>query len=223
MSSVSASPDRESGLPRDRRESRVKSRAYSLVEPSAPPGASSQCLNFSSAYSGAGVPPSMGVPPPAAGFGLQEQFSQCTAGGLALPSFSLGRGGEQLMLLVHSSVALSTWQSYGAGSPTVWLLGHSHIFGAGQRAECRPGGRNLGFRGLNFSWRGIRGLLWPQVLPKVVDIEREARGPVMLVLHAGGNDLCTYKIAELITMMRYKSQRELKKGHMDTARRLTCL
>ncbi|XP_077154645.1 uncharacterized protein LOC143817270 isoform X1 [Ranitomeya variabilis] len=202
MSSESASPDREIGPARVRRESQAASRVYSPVEQCAPPGASSQGLNFSSSSAGAGVPPSMGVPPPVVGSGFQEQFSQRSTGGLALPPFSLGNSGEQLMPLVRSSVVPSTWQSYGSGSPTVWLLGHSYIFWAGQRAEFRPGGRNLGFRGLNFSWRGIKGLQWPQVLPEIVDISKEARSPVVLVLHAGGNDLCSYKIAELITIMK---------------------
>ncbi|XP_077110356.1 uncharacterized protein LOC143766488 isoform X4 [Ranitomeya variabilis] len=113
MSSESASPDREIGPARVRRESQAASRVYSPVEQCAPPGASSQGLNFSSSSAGAGVPPSMGVPPPVVGSGFQEQFSQRSTGGLALPPFSLGNSGEQLMPLVRSSVVPSTWQSYG--------------------------------------------------------------------------------------------------------------
>ncbi|KAM4026762.1 uncharacterized protein ACNLHF_022612 [Anomaloglossus baeobatrachus] len=90
----------------------------------------------------------------------------------------------------------------GAAKPVIWLLGHSYIFWAGQRAENRPGGRALGFRGFEVNWRGIRGLIWPQVLPEVVGIARSALSPVVLVIHAGGNDLGSRRLAELITTMR---------------------
>ncbi|KAM4048700.1 uncharacterized protein ACNLHF_008077 [Anomaloglossus baeobatrachus] len=89
-----------------------------------------------------------------------------------------------------------------AAKPVIWLLGHSYIFWAGQRAENRPGGRALGFRGFEVNWRGIRGLIWPQVLPEVVGIARSALSPVVLVIHAGGNDLGSRRLAELITTMR---------------------
>ncbi|KAM4026765.1 uncharacterized protein ACNLHF_022617 [Anomaloglossus baeobatrachus] len=90
----------------------------------------------------------------------------------------------------------------GGARPAVWLLGHSYIFWAGQRAAYRLGGRTLGFRGLDVHWRGIRGLMWPQVLPEVVGIAQVDSSPAILVLHAGGNDLCSCRLAELQTTMR---------------------
>ncbi|CAJ0965068.1 unnamed protein product [Ranitomeya imitator] len=55
----------------------------------------------------------------------------------------------------------------------------------------------------------IRGLQWPQVFPEIIDIAREAKGPIILVLHAGRNDLCFYKLAELMTMIRFDKELEM--------------
>ncbi|XP_044158605.1 uncharacterized protein LOC122944427 isoform X3 [Bufo gargarizans] len=95
----------------------------------------------------------------------------------------------------------------GMARPVVWLLGHSYIFWAAQRAECRPGGRSLGFREVEVHWRGLRGLRWSQVLPEVVEIGRRSVGPVILVLHAGGNDLCSQRMLELMALMRSDLER----------------
>ncbi|XP_040278588.1 uncharacterized protein LOC120999931 isoform X1 [Bufo bufo] len=116
-------------------------------------------------------------------------------------------GGHQLMSLVGASVSPATWRGYGVVRPAVWLVGHSYIFWAAQRAECRPGGRMLGFREVDVSWRGIRGLKWSQLLTEVVDIGFHSRGPVILVIHAGGNDLCLSRLAELMTLMRSDIER----------------
>lgn len=82
------------------------------------------------------------------------------------------------------------------------FLGHSFIFWAAHRASSRPGGRSLGFSNLDVIWRGIRGLRWAQVLPEVVAVSRSARGPVIIVLHVGGNDLSSMRVPELITLIR---------------------
>lgn len=81
-------------------------------------------------------------------------------------------------------------------------MGHSFIYRAAQRAEDRPGGRNLGLSGIRVNWRGIRGLRWAQVLSEVVFISRLARGPVVLVLHVGGNDLGCVPTGELLMLMK---------------------
>lgn len=56
-------------------------------------------------------------------------------------------------------------------------------------------------------WRGIRGLRWPQVLSSAVEIGRASRGPVILVLHAGGGDVCSIRMDELLTLMRADLER----------------
>ncbi|CAJ0929021.1 unnamed protein product [Ranitomeya imitator] len=51
-------------------------------------------------------------------------------------------------------------------------------------------------------WRGTRGLTWSQVLPEIVRIARVASSPTVVVIHAGGNDLASFPLAELLTLMR---------------------
>ncbi|KAM4013588.1 uncharacterized protein ACNLHF_003677 [Anomaloglossus baeobatrachus] len=113
-------------------------------------------------------------------------------------SFRIGAATEA----ARAGLSNSEIQRIGGARPAVWLLGHSYIFWAGQRAAYRPGGRHLGFRGLDVHWRGIRGLMWPQVLPEVVGIAQVAVSPVILLIHAGGNDLCSSRLAKLLTTMR---------------------
>lgn len=43
---------------------------------------------------------------------------------------------------------------------------------------------------------------WVQVLTEAIDISRVSSPPVILVIHSGGNDLCTMRVAELLTLMR---------------------
>lgn len=81
-------------------------------------------------------------------------------------------------------------------------MGHSFVYRAAQRAEDRPGGRNLGFAGNRVTWRGHRGFRWAQVLSEVVFISRHVQAPVVLVLHVGGNDLCSVPTGELISLMK---------------------
>lgn len=42
---------------------------------------------------------------------------------------------------------------------------------------------------------------------KAMEIGRATPYPVILVIHAGGNDLCTLKMAELLTLMRADLER----------------
>ncbi|XP_071980183.1 uncharacterized protein [Engystomops pustulosus] len=91
--------------------------------------------------------------------------------------------------------------------PTVWILGHSFIYWAEQRAMVRPGGRSLGFFDADVRWRGIRGLRWMQALPEVVDISRYSASPSILVLHLGGNDLCSVRFGELVPLIQSDLER----------------
>ncbi|CAJ0958425.1 unnamed protein product [Ranitomeya imitator] len=86
--------------------------------------------------------------------------------------------------------------------PSIWLVGHSYKYWAARRAELCPGGRSLGFTGMDVIWHGTRGLTWSQVLPEVVRIARVASSPTVVVIHAGGNDLASFPLAELLTLMR---------------------
>ncbi|XP_069812354.1 serine/arginine repetitive matrix protein 1-like isoform X2 [Dendropsophus ebraccatus] len=132
---------------------------------------------------------------------FQGAASSGTTGRSAMPSFSLGAG-EHLRPLLESSLSDATWSSHGQRRPAVWLIGHSFIHRAAQRASCRPGGLSLGFSQADVSWRGVGGLRWLRVLSEVIAISKQVHGPAVLVIHAGGNDLCSVRLAELISVIR---------------------
>ncbi|XP_041427048.1 uncharacterized protein LOC108697507 [Xenopus laevis] len=119
-----------------------------------------------------------------------------------VPNNLMGDSGAQLMNMVRTSVAPATWAAHGHLRATVWMVGHSYIRRAEQRAAFRPGGDTLGFTGVQFQWRGIGGLRWLQILPEVVAISRVTPPPVILVIHAGGNDLGRVRVAELLSLIR---------------------
>ncbi|CAJ0959820.1 unnamed protein product [Ranitomeya imitator] len=60
----------------------------------------------------------------------------------------------------------------------------------------------FGLTGMDVIWRGTRGLTWSQVLLEIVQIARVASSPTVVVIHAGGNDLASFPLAELLTLMR---------------------
>nr|XP_033817353.1 uncharacterized protein LOC117368118 isoform X2 [Geotrypetes seraphini] len=74
---------------------------------------------------------------------------------------------------------------------TVWIVGHSFVHWAGERAAIRPGGQHLGLQhlGIRVSWWGQRGMRWHQLLPLLADFRRRPRRPDILLLHLGGNDV----------------------------------
>ncbi|KAM3936568.1 uncharacterized protein RB166_008366 [Leptodactylus fuscus] len=130
-------------------------------------------------------------------------------------SFRIGAATEasRAGLSVESVQRIGRWRSSCYAGyvrpelPHICFLGHSYVFWAAQRAEVRPGGKSLGFREMDVEWRGIRGLKWCQVLPEAISIGQVAPPPVILVIHAGGNDLCVMRVAELITLMRADMER----------------
>ncbi|XP_075718871.1 uncharacterized protein LOC142759946 [Rhinoderma darwinii] len=138
---------------------------------------------------------------------FQDIASSGGSGRISLPSVSLGPAGEQLAPLLQNSMSLATWNCHGVRRPAVWMIGHSYIYWAAQRAAYHPGGLDLGFKQADVYWRGIRGLKWLQVLPEVVAVSRMSQSPTVLVIHAGGNDLCSTRVAELISIMRSDFER----------------
>ncbi|XP_066438203.1 uncharacterized protein [Eleutherodactylus coqui] len=96
----------------------------------------------------------------------------------------------------------------GATDPWhVWIIGHSFIHWAERRAATRPMGRNLGLSGALVNWMGVRGLLWPRILQFVLKISRWTPRRVILVVHAGGNDLGKTKMNELLVLMKQDMMR----------------
>ncbi|CAJ0936584.1 unnamed protein product [Ranitomeya imitator] len=72
----------------------------------------------------------------------------------------------------------------------------------GLRVRVRRSKTDQEGRGMDVIWRGTRGLTWSQVLPEIVRIGRVASSPTVVVIHAGGNDLASFPLAELLTLMR---------------------
>ncbi|XP_066446921.1 uncharacterized protein [Eleutherodactylus coqui] len=90
----------------------------------------------------------------------------------------------------------------GGSNWTVWVLGHSYIYWAENRARARPMGAHLGQMDVCVQWHGIRGLKWTGLLHEVLQVSRRSPDRVVLVIHAGGNDLGKMKVGELLTLMK---------------------
>ncbi|KAM8972024.1 uncharacterized protein RCH25_017636 [Pelodytes ibericus] len=72
-----------------------------------------------------------------------------------------------------------------------WIIGHSFVFWAKQRAAARPDGQKLGFSRahLDLKWFGFRGFGWGDVLAELIHLLNRGRRPDVILIHAGGNDL----------------------------------
>ncbi|XP_072000851.1 uncharacterized protein [Engystomops pustulosus] len=194
-SSGTPSPKRQHGGSRSRGSS-VRSHRSSREQVSGP----------SAALAMAAPGRSSSAPRPASASGVSIPLPSGGCGRDSVPGFPVVNSGSQLRALVQSSLAPSTWTAYDS-RPTVWILGHSFIYWAEQRAMVRPGGRSLGFFDADVRWRGIKGLRWMQALPEVVDISRYSVSPSILVLHLGGNDLCSVRFGELVPLIQSDLER----------------
>nr|XP_033814699.1 uncharacterized protein LOC117366849 isoform X2 [Geotrypetes seraphini] len=93
----------------------------------------------------------------------------------------------------------------GAGrSRYVWIIGHSFVHWAGERALVRPGGRHLGLGhlGVRVSWWGQRGMRWHQLLPFLSHLRSCPRPPVVLIIHLGGNDVDSLSARQLVNVIK---------------------
>ncbi|XP_066450038.1 serine/arginine repetitive matrix protein 4-like [Eleutherodactylus coqui] len=82
------------------------------------------------------------------------------------------------------------------------IVGHSYVYWAQRRAAVRPLGSDLGLPGTPVTWHGVRGLRWPDMLKLITDISRSNPRRVILVIHAGGNDLGKMKTRDLLAIMK---------------------
>ncbi|XP_077148132.1 uncharacterized protein LOC143808854 [Ranitomeya variabilis] len=194
-SDVSQSPDRSHRARDKTSKSRAPSRAFSRGEQS-PTASSHNNNNRAGAEDRAINPPLCGCnrapTHDTQGIGQHIGRSHAVAGARVSPSCDITPstsagvppGSEYTRPESHSGV-------------DVWVVGDSYVHWAEKRAKLRPGGTNLYIPGIKVNWRGIRGLRWNQVFKEMVGIARMAERPVILVLHAGGNDLGKQKVAEL--------------------------
>ncbi|OCT77888.1 hypothetical protein XELAEV_18028985mg, partial [Xenopus laevis] len=86
----------------------------------------------------------------------------------------------------------------------VWVMGHSYIFWAEQRAGMRESGRRFGLpsEAVEVQWHGVIGLSWLQLRVWIEDKFRQEGPPDVLVLHAGGNDVGKIPMRDLIGRMK---------------------
>ncbi|XP_069833004.1 uncharacterized protein [Dendropsophus ebraccatus] len=201
--SSSASSTRSSGSDRERRRRRRRREPSTSAREShrgvgrtSAEGVSSIPVSVPTSPAPVGLEPPMMNPCPivdvrsvtpaaASGVGVSQVVPFGGSPGASVPASHMGPGVVRLMPLIQSSVSQATWNNHEAHRPAVWLLGHSYIHRAAQRAEGRPGGRSLGFRQADVHWKGIPGLRWSEVLSEAIEIGRLAAGPVVLLIHAG--------------------------------------
>nr|XP_033816048.1 uncharacterized protein LOC117367477 isoform X2 [Geotrypetes seraphini] len=89
-------------------------------------------------------------------------------------------------------------------SYSLWIVGHSFIHWAAERALIRPGGRHLGLgqQGLRVSWWGQRGMRWSQLLLLMERLRSRPRHPDILLIHLGGNDVDSCSGRDLINTIK---------------------
>lgn len=78
----------------------------------------------------------------------------------------------------------------------VWMVGHSYIFWAQRHPLARRAAVQLG--GKVVRWLGLRGGRWKDLLGMMFRQECVWGRPDCVVIHMGGNDLCTVKGIVLI-------------------------
>lgn len=87
------------------------------------------------------------------------------------------------------------------------MLGHSFVARAEKRAQVRPLGINLGLPSVKVIWKGVPGLRWVQLLPQLLGLRQLHGPPGVLVVHAGGNDLGSVKMASLLPLIKADLER----------------
>ncbi|XP_075704639.1 uncharacterized protein LOC142710253 isoform X1 [Rhinoderma darwinii] len=137
--------------------------------------------------------------------GISQPTAPDRPGGCSMSPLPVDSHGQHLPL-VDSLVAQSIWTARGV-RPSVWLVGDSSLLGAERRAAVSPIGTSLGLYQADVFWKGFRGLRWLQILPEVVAISGLVAWPTVLVVHAGGNDLCHTRLDQLLALIKSDTER----------------
>ncbi|OCT60818.1 hypothetical protein XELAEV_18046840mg [Xenopus laevis] len=82
--------------------------------------------------------------------------------------------------------------------PLVWIIGHSFVHRAGDRAEQRTYTTNLDSKDVRIVWMGIRGLKWPDFLPIILQMKARWGFPAIILIHLSGNDIGKGRNIDLI-------------------------
>ncbi|OCT99474.1 hypothetical protein XELAEV_18005255mg, partial [Xenopus laevis] len=109
-------------------------------------------------------------------------------------SFRIGAATEAARWGLDETVIrrIGRWESnrFRTRPCRAWLLGHSYIHWAAQRATFHQADGQLGFQQaqVQLRWVSRRGLKWEEIVPLVVQKAKEFGPPDIIVIHAGGND-----------------------------------
>lgn len=90
------------------------------------------------------------------------------------------------------------------GPKNVWICGHSLLYWAESRAKTPEVGRQLGMdpSKVTIWWKGIQGMMWPQLLPQLHQLQTNWPNPDVLIIHLGGNDLSTESPTNLLASVK---------------------
>ncbi|XP_037554159.1 uncharacterized protein si:dkeyp-121d4.3 [Nematolebias whitei] len=86
----------------------------------------------------------------------------------------------------------------------VWICGHSLVYWAESRAKSPEVGMQLGMdpSKVTIWWKGIQGMTWSQLLPQLHQLKITWPNPDVLIVHLGGNDLCTESPTNLLASVK---------------------
>ena len=85
----------------------------------------------------------------------------------------------------------------------IWIIGSSIISRAEEHTKMRPTGTHHGLDKYGFTWVGMPGMSWINIVPIVFRSIRCFGIPRALLLHVGGNDLGNYSTKELIKHLKF--------------------
>lgn len=87
----------------------------------------------------------------------------------------------------------------------VWIVGHSYIHWAHQRASERVYGSNLGLRTDQFRlwWFGKRGMSWFELRKALPYLYLHCSPPGILIFHLSGNDIGHRKMLDIIYQIKF--------------------
>nr|XP_033777443.1 uncharacterized protein LOC117348910 isoform X2 [Geotrypetes seraphini] len=133
--------------------------------------------------------------------GVAVHSVSASTSGIAAPA---GAAASGVSAVRSTDPGSSSSQDSSGRSFSLWIVGHSFVHWAAERALIRPGGRHLGLgqRGLRVSWWGQRGMRWSQLLLLMERLRARPSHPDMLLIHLGGNDVDSCSGKDLINTIK---------------------